>query len=243
MKLRKPRLILFDYGETLIHESPFDGLAGTRAVMAHAAVNRHGVTPEQVQAEADVINRELGRADRSKRHLFQVEAPNSMFQNYLYRSMGVEIALSPEEMDRVFWDAAAPGVPTDGIEDFLNFLTGEGIRTAVLSNMSYSGNILRERIGRLLPGNHFERITATSEILFRKPNRRAFGWMLEQAQVLPEDAWYIGDSYTCDVEGALGAGLFPVWYLGARRPQEDLQDDVLTVTRWAELAEMMKDVR
>jgi len=243
MNLKKPQLILFDYGETLVHERTFDGLAGTRAVMEHAVENRHGVTPEQVQAEADAINRELGRADRSKRHLFQVEAPNSMFQNYLYRSMGVKIGLTPEEMDRVFWDAAAPGIPTDGVKEFLDFLAGEGVRTAVLSNMSYSGITLRERINRLLPDNRFELVTATSEILFRKPNRRAFGWMLEQAQVLPENAWYIGDSYSCDVEGARGAGLFPVWYLGARESQETPQDGVLTVSHWRELMEMMKGIR
>lgn len=49
------------------------------------------------------------------------------------------ISLSAEEMDSVFWDAAAPGVPTEGIGEFLTFLKENKIRTGVISNISYSG--------------------------------------------------------------------------------------------------------
>ena len=42
-----------------------------------------------------------------------------MFTPYLYESQGIEIALSNSEIDTVFWNAAAPGMPTAGIKDFL----------------------------------------------------------------------------------------------------------------------------
>ncbi|MDE7309455.1 MAG: HAD hydrolase-like protein [Lachnospiraceae bacterium] len=32
------------------------------------------------------------------------------------------------------------------------------------------------------------------------------------AQLKPEETWYIGDNYECDIVGARNAGLFPVWY-------------------------------
>ncbi len=38
---------------------------------------------------------------------------------------------------------------------------------------------------------------------------------LEKAQLQPEDVWYIGAQYECDVKGSLNAGLLPVWYIGA----------------------------
>ena len=127
--MNQPKMILFDYGQTLIKEEKFDGVAGCRAVMQHATKNKSNRTPEEVQAAADAINFELGRYDPARRHLFQIEVPNHMFTSFLYQSMGIELPLSPQEIDRIFWNAASPGVPTDGIEDFLAYIREKNIRT------------------------------------------------------------------------------------------------------------------
>ena len=161
-----------------------------------------------------------------------------MFGAYLYASMGIELSLSPLEYDRIFWDAAAPAVPTDGIEQFLAFLKKENIRTGVISNIAYCGAAVEERIGALLPGHEFEFIIATSEYMFRKPNRRIFALALEKAGLQPEDVWYVGDHYNCDIIGARDAGLFPVWYVGAARGNVDKRD-VLTITHWSELERIL----
>ena len=237
--MKKPQMILFDYGQTLANERTFDGVAGSRAVLAHAAKNKYGVTAEQIQAEADAINVSLGRFDPAMRHLFQVEVPNHMFTAYLYESMGVELPLTHQEIDRIFWDAASPGRPSDGIEDFLAFLKAQGIRTGVISNICYCGEVVRERIDRLLPSHEFEFILATSEYMFRKPNRRIFTLALEKAGLAPEDVWYVGDNYACDVVGARDAGLFPVWYTGATIPAPEKREDVLTISHWTQLANVL----
>ena len=161
--MRRPKMILFDYGQTLADEGRFNGIKGTEAVLRHAVRNRHGFTAAQVQAAADEINAELGRFDPARRHLFQVEAPNHMFTAYLYESMGIELPLTAREIDRIFWDAAAPGTPTDGIQEFLAFLGEQGIRTGVISNIAFSGETGSERIRALLPGHTFEFIIASSE--------------------------------------------------------------------------------
>ena len=235
----KPKMILFDYGQTLINQARFDGVKGTEAVLKHAVRNKYNRTAEQVQAAADEINRELGRFDPLNRHLFQVEVPNHMFTAYLYASQGIEIPLTPEEIDRIFWDAAAPGVPTDGIGDFLAFLDQCGIRTGVISNISFCGRVVEERINSLIPDNHFEFILATSEYLFRKPNKRIFELALEKAQLSPEDVWYVGDQYECDVKGAEGAGMFPVWYIGAIDLSYEEHKEILTVRSWKELEKIL----
>ncbi len=232
--MRKPRMILFDYGQTLINEKEFDGVAGTRAVLRYATKNKYNRTAEEVQAAADEINQELGRFDPKRRHLFQIEVPNHMFTAFLYQSMGIELSLTPPEIDRVFWDEASPGAPTEGIEDFLTYLKEQSIRTGVISNITYCGEVVEERISRLLPFHDFEFIIATSEYMFRKPNKRIFELALEKAELPPEDVWYIGDNYQCDVVGARNAGLFPVWYTGASA-QPKGKKDTLTVSHWSEL--------
>ncbi|MDE7298768.1 MAG: HAD family hydrolase [Lachnospiraceae bacterium] len=232
--MKRPRMILFDYGQTLISEAKFDGVRGTRAVLEYAVENRHGRTAEELQRAADEMNHELGRFDPARRHLFQVEVPNHMFSSYLYESQGVRLSISGAERDRVFWDAASPGEPTPGIRDFLKFLKEQGIRTGVISNISYCGEAVCERINRLLPDNEFEFIIATSEYLYRKPNRRIFELALEKAGLAAQDVWYVGDQYECDIVGAKGAGLTPLWYIGAIDMPYTKRDDVLTVESWEE---------
>lgn len=120
--MKKPKMILFDYGQTLVNEQLFDGVKGTEALLGYATKNKYNKSAEEVQAYANKLNQELGRFDPEKRHLFQVEVPNYMFTKYLYESQEIEISLSSEEIDSVFWDAAAPGKPTEGIREFLAFL-------------------------------------------------------------------------------------------------------------------------
>ena len=115
--MKIPKMILFDYGQTLIAEQKFDGVKGTEAVLQYATRNKYHLSAEQVQAKANEIKREymeemhsIGRFDPEKRHLFQIEIPNTMFTPYLYESQGIEIALSNPEIDTVFWNAAAPGM-------------------------------------------------------------------------------------------------------------------------------------
>ncbi len=237
-----PQMILFDYGQTLANEMKFDGVKGTKAVMKYAAKNKYNRTAEEIQAAANSINKELGRFDPLKRHLFQVEVPNHTFTSYLYESLGIDIPLSNEEVDTIFWDAAAPAVPTEGIEQFLVFLKKQGIRTGVISNISYCKEAVNQRICSIVPNHEFEFILATSEYMFRKPNKRIFELALEKADLAPKDVWYIGDQYECDIVGARNAGIFPVWYTGAIDLPYNKKEDVLTVESWEALKDMMLEL-
>lgn len=238
--MTKPKMILFDYGQTISNEGKFNGLKGTTAVMEHAVENSRGLTPEEVQAEAENINTEMGRNNPAARAQMTYEVPNHMFTAYLYELCGLKIDLPPAEIDRVFWDASAPWTPSEGIGDFLEFLDKEGIRTAVLSNICYDPQVVKDRIQQVVPGNHFEFVVATSEYLYRKPHKRIFDFALMKAGLKPEEVWYVGDNYVCDVEGARGAGMTPIWYKGAIDFYQPDHDDVATITSWKELEEIIK---
>ena len=241
--MRLPKMILFDYGQTLVNEQEFDGIKGTEAVLKYATGNKHHLTAEEIQLEAAAINQELGRFDPMGQHLVEIEVPNTMFLPYLYESQGIEIPLTTSEIDKIFWDAASPGVATDGMKEFLVFLAKSGIRTGVISNITYAQEIVADRINSLLPENEFEFILTSSNYIFRKPHRRIFELALEKADLEAVDVWYIGDSLECDIKGAAGAGITPIWYLGAIDvPQEKQQKDVFTITEWLELQEKLEEL-
>ena len=242
MTTKLPKMILFDYGQTLGNENGFDPVRGTAAVMQYATQNKYGYTAKEVQDRADQLLFEIGRTDPQRKHLLDMEMPNHMFTAFLYESMGITLSIGAAEIDRIFWNAAAPAKPTDGIADFLSFLKEKGIRTGVISNISYCGEAVKERIDALLPEHSFEFILATSEYLFRKPNKRIFELALQKADLTADDVWYIGDQYIFDAVGAKNTGIFPVLYLGATQNPRAERGDTLTVMHWDELLTILTDL-
>ena len=67
-----------EYTHTQIFGVIFDGVKGTEAVLKYATKNKYNKIAEELQAYANELNKELGRFDPEKRHLFQVEVPNRM---------------------------------------------------------------------------------------------------------------------------------------------------------------------
>lgn len=241
MKIKKPQMILFDYGQTLFSEQEFDGVAGTRALLAFAIKNPLGKTAEQIQSEADKLDNELGRYDM-KSPVSQVEITAASFQQYLYGSCGIEFSIPIRERESVFWDHSSPGKPTDGVAELLDYLKHSGIRTGVVSNISYSGQSLKKRIKKYLPNNNFDFIIASSEYVFRKPNRRIFDLACFKSGLSPDEIWFCGDQYAKDIVGSRSAGMFPILYTGASGQPQAVPngDGVVSISNWEELAELLK---
>lgn len=42
--MKAPKMIIFDYGQTLADEAPFDGIAGTKALLSYAVQNKYDLT-------------------------------------------------------------------------------------------------------------------------------------------------------------------------------------------------------
>ncbi len=67
-----------------------------------------------------------------------------------------------------------------------------------------------EALARLGLRHYFDSVVAASEHQ-RKPHPEAFRRACRALGIAPSEAVYVGDSLANDVEGALGAGLIPVW--------------------------------
>lgn len=239
-----PRMIAFDYGQTLLDELPFDPLAGTRAVLRYAVTNPEHADAERIQHLAEELNRELGRGTTGQLADFHVEAPNIMFQKYLYEYFGIELSLSSTEVDKMFLDHASPAVRTPGVAQMLDRLESLGIRTAVFSNNAFSGTAIADRLAILIPDHRFDFILTSSEYLFRKPHPRAFEILLRKAGLSAGEVWYCGDDVECDVCGAAAFGIQAVWYRGAEKHvQIPPECPHLEIKHWSELENILLALR
>lgn len=203
-----PKMILFDYGHTLLYEPGWDARRGNIALLKYATKNDGNYTAGDIAAQ---IEAGLGTVLDDVREL-GYDVTGQVYHRFLYASLGIEFSLSPLEMEIAFWNGASAGALMPGADKMIDYVNQNGIRSAVISNLLWSGEALSARLDRMLPRNRFEFVITSSDYLFRKPNRLLFELALRKAGVAAEDAWYCGDNPVADVYGAAQAGIFPVWY-------------------------------
>lgn len=78
--MKKPKMILFDYGQTLLDEQKFNGIRGTQAVLDCCVDNPQHISAEEIQEFANQLNQEMGRFNLETSHLCQLEIHNHQFQ-------------------------------------------------------------------------------------------------------------------------------------------------------------------
>lgn len=207
-KIPYPHMIIFDYGHTLLYEPDWDSRRGNEELFKHISKNSDNVTVDDYQR---VIEQVYGKV-MEVRENENCDISSVVSDRTASELLNIEFALTPLEQQTVFWTAATKGAVMPEADKMLDYLNARGIRTGVISNIGWSGEALKERIDRLLPNNRFEFVIASSDYMFRKPSKVLFDIALKKAGLPPEKVWYCGDNPKADVEGAAGAGIFPVWY-------------------------------
>jgi len=206
--LRRPKLILFDYGETLAHEDDFRPERGYAAMLNAAASNPNSICAGDLLADHRAAFSEL----RSAAIRLDMEIPNRRCLNWLLEKHRLQFAQPVEEIEELFWNAAAPCAPTPDMPQLLSCIRSMGIMTGVVSNMSFSGELLRRRLEAIFPEHSFACVVSSADYIFRKPNPRLFEVALQKCGCAARDAWFIGDNLRADICGASSAGLLPVHY-------------------------------
>ena len=242
----RPKMILFDYGDTLLGEPGFDLLRGQEALFQYVTGNKNNLTAKQVCDFSQGLYEKLGVVRELGLELHQRQ-----FQRFLYEYLEIELSVSPAEAERIFWYDTAPGAVMPDADKMMDYINAHGIRSGVISNIGWSGEALTERINRLLPQNRFEFVIASSDYMFRKPSPMLFELALKKAGLSAGEVWFCGDNVEWDVEGAAASGIFPVWYdnetlTDSRRVRDGApvpRCAHLHIHEWNELIELLKDLR
>lgn len=205
--MKSPKMIMFDYGHTLLYEPGFDFLRGEKALFQYITKNKNNLTPEEVTVFSGKLFEEIGKV-----RAIGMELHERQFQRMLYEYLGIELSIPYEEAELIFWNNASASAVMPGADKMIAHVNAKGIRSGVVSNIGWSGSALKARLDRLLPHNRFEFVIASSEYGFRKPSPYLFELALRKANLPPGEVWFCGDNPQADAEGAARAGIFPVWY-------------------------------
>lgn len=241
-----PKMIIFDYGHTLLYEPDWNTDRGNKALLKHAVKNPNNCTVEDITKGAELI---FGEHVANVRKLgYDIRA--QIADKTLYDYLGIKFSLTPVEMETVFWDNASSGAIMPNADKLLDYLNENGIRTAVISNLLWSGEALTKRFNRLLPNNKFEFVMTSSDYFICKPNHILFDIALQKAGLSAEEVWYCGDNPQNDVEGAANVGIFPVWYDNSidkdyidRANEKQPECEYLYINEWNEMISVLKKIK
>lgn len=243
--MKKPQMILFDYGQTICTERWDDPLGGCRAVLEAAVENPRGVTPEQLDAAFWAMDTSLFRLSKDPWQTGP-ELCWHAFARSVFESLELKFSVGYQELEELFWyERTEPTVAVDYMPELLDFLKREAIRTGVVSNLCFNEKTLCKRINKCLPNHAFEFIMVSSEYAFRKPMPQFYRLALTKAHLEPGDVWFCGDNAVCDVDGPQAIGIQGIWFTGVMlnpesqrlRPQSRGHWEI---TDWRELQKMIE---
>lgn len=207
-------MIFFDYGDTLVSDSP----DRYRDVARYLAARGFALDREQFErgwsaAEAYAADYRRKNGHRTwLRDRFWFTFCRTFLENAFGRAAG-ELA---EEMHAVqfFTNERYPDtLPT------LQELCCRKYRLGVISN--WEAPTLHSQFERFGMTRYFEHILPSREAEAGKPDPHIFEVALTRLDVKPERAVHVGDSFGCDVLGARGVGITSVWLNPLNTPAPD----------------------
>lgn len=244
--MNKPKMILFDYGHTLLYENKHDVERGNRAIYQCITKNPKNISFEEFNK---VIIDTFAKISKCRNG---IDINEDDLLRLCLDYMGVELSVSLKEAERLNWNGISEGAIMPKADKMIDYLNENNIRMGVISNLCWSGRALRERLDRLLPRNRFEFVIASCEYIVKKPDRMLFEIALNKAGLSADEVWYCGDLIEADVYGAHGAGIFPVLYEGVTdepNPFAGQNDGYeipfahLHITDWDEMIDALEKIR
>ena len=205
--MKRPKMIFFDYGNTLVHEPSWSIVRGLTALWPYLAENPKGFTPETFEPIAYETIKKSWECVK-----LGYEIPERAFMHAAFDPNGLVFGIPDEEIEYVYFMASIPPVLIPGVAEALAFCRREGIRTAVVSNLSYDAKVLERRLKTLIPDHSFEFVLASSNLFFRKPHPAMMEAALAKAKLDPADVWFVGDNYHADIAPSHALGMVPVWF-------------------------------
>lgn len=206
----KPKLILFDFGGTLIIDSPFSATDGLEAL--RLAADNPEVTTTEFMCDVwrSIDERVSKRAWGDGGYTLEIQL-SGILRN-IFALAGLRYSISLTECEVIFDRFNATRKATPHMAELLKTLNGAGIKTAVISNTVLSGEAMAVAIKDQLPESKMEFILTSADYLFCKPAPDMFKAAAKKAGFEPDECWYCGDSLAADVGGAHNSGILPVLY-------------------------------
>jgi HAD superfamily hydrolase (TIGR01549 family) len=208
------KAVIFDYGGTLVEErKPWKQMVPKAVYSAYRVLRREGLTLtfEEYKEVNDSIFKKYALLELEKNE----DIPDIVtYQEIVYALFHSRAETwrrrVAAEADEAFWITATKNfVLKHSARPVLRKLKAMRLSMGVLSNHHYPTAEV-EHLKRLRIAQYFSRIMISAQVGLRKPDPRFFAMCLASMNVRPQQAVFVGDSLTYDVEGAKRTGMYSI---------------------------------
>lgn len=195
--------ILIDMGETIVHNYDINYELALHKVY------------ELIDNKKEIIENDFVN------HSFKIL--NSIFKNRSYIEFkmvdyiklikdifNIKFTISLEEVEQLFYLNCCKTTLVENIEQLLKYFKEKNYPIILLSNTSYSKNVIKNALGKL--NKYFDDIIVSSDYPIKKPNVDIFNVGIAKINLNKENIFYIGNNYDVDIIGAYNAGINPIWF-------------------------------
>ena len=233
--MQKPKMIIFDAGKTLLNYLDIDTQRGVKAYMSYLTANPRNLTVEEIDK---AVNSVFETFEACRKQLFEVHEQTVL--KLAFDLLELEFSIPVSEIERIIWENDSTIVPVAGAKELLDYLNQVGIRTAVISNLDFSGYLLCDRLDQIYPNNRFAFVIASSDYGIRKPMGKLFEAGIVKSGLPAGDIWYVGDKVKVDVKGSEACGMVPVLYKSEFNSYGEIPEELVVLEDYAQLVELLK---
>ena len=235
--MKIPKMIIFDAGKTLIDYLPrvedkgtsyLSTLDATKKIMKYIVANPNNYDAETI----DRVNNEVFKKyTHCREELYEIN--NQVILKTIFELLNIKLSISYAEVERIIWENSANIVAVEGVAKLLDELRRLNIRSAVISNLDFSGYLLEERL------NQLEFVIASSDYGIRKPNNLIFEIGIAKSNLNANDIWYVGDKIAVDGIGSQNIGMIPIIFKNKRNNYDDGFNDIIAIDSYEEIIELL----
>ena len=200
--MKRPKIIFFDVGGTLIYPEPSVGR------VYYEVAKKHGVVAPSAEAVARAFQSAVGGLSEGQTH--SKRNARKWWRGQVGRTFALLGHRESLALDRIFEELfdyfARPEAWRlfDEVDGTLERLRTADLRLGIISNWDY-------RLLRILAGfkilEQFDPVVISFDVGFEKPEKEIFLLACKRAGVKPLEALMVGDSPEEDFEGARAAGM------------------------------------
>ena len=198
------KAVFFDAFHTLVYLDSFFERLQTHFAERGVAVSLEAIA-QAARAEMTHYKRNALRA-KDEESLAQLRCECGAALKWELEAAGVDVPLTTEDVTDVLLCSVHFGVYPE-VVGVLQWLKENGCILGVVSNWDYR---LPAILNELDVGRFFDFVLTSAVCGCEKPDARIFQEALRRAQVAPEEALHVGDSYERDFVGAQQVGIQPV---------------------------------
>lgn len=220
----RPAGILIDIGGTVFRATSFDFAAGIRAL--------------NPRFESDLLLTELEGAIDVAHRTNSAEFTMAQWLAEKRDCFGMEGSVA--DLELVVWREAFQPTPMPGVREAFQRLDSLNLFLGCISNTVFSAQVLHRELERHGLRDSVRFLISSADFSIRKPAPEIFLAGVSGLGLNPSQTWFVGDTWTVDIEGAAAAGLFPVWLSSAEEsPLSRVPHS--RVASWSEVSQLATD--